>query len=215
MHDKDDENYGCSEEHGQSPRESRVGSLGSCCGTEIRLFLKLRIISHAVTLHANSVLDRLRTHRTLATIVAIYLAGFLTLGIITSTSQVPYYAVFMMGTLGAVLLWDTRRNLSTLSRGGLALWGALHMAGGMVPIGDDQVLYNLWLLPFVRFDHVVHTVGFGFSGLAFSDALGPRPSLALMGGLGIGALNEMVEFLITRVVPDTNIGGSRTPDGTL
>ena len=28
----------------------------------------------------------------------------------------------------------------------------------------------------------------------------------MMGGLGFGALNEMVEFLITRVVPDTNIG---------
>ena len=160
-----------------------------------------------MTLHSNRVLDRLRTHRTLATIVAIYFAGFLTLGIITSNPQVPYYAVFMMGTLGAVLLWDTRRNLSTLSLGGLALWGGLHLAGGMVPIGDDQVLYNLWLLPFVRFDHVVHAVGFGFSGLAFSDALGPRPSLALVGGLGFGALNEMVEFLITRIVPDTNIGG--------
>ncbi len=60
---------------------------------------------------------------------------------------------------------------------------------------------------FVRFDHVVHAIGFGFAGLAFSDALGRRAPLALMGGLGFGALNEMVEFLITRVVPDTNIGG--------
>ena len=32
-------------------------------------------------------------------------------------------------------------------------------------------------------------------------------SLALFGGLGFGALNEMIEFLITRVVPETNIGG--------
>lgn len=160
-----------------------------------------------MTLHSNSVLDRLRTHRTLATIVAIYFAGFLILGIITSNPQVPYYAVFMMGTLGAVLLWDTRRNLSTLSLGGLALWGALHLAGGMVPIDDGHVLYTLWLLPFVRFDHVVHAVGFGFAGLAFADALGRKWSLALMGGLGFGAINEMIEFLITRFVPDTNIGG--------
>ena len=28
-----------------------------------------------------------------------------------------------------------------------------------------------------------------------------------MGGLGFGAVNEMVEFLITRVSPETNIGG--------
>jgi hypothetical protein len=28
-----------------------------------------------------------------------------------------------------------------------------------------------------------------------------------MGGVGFGAINEMVEFLATRVVPDTNVGG--------
>ena len=161
----------------------------------------------AVTLHSNRVLDRLRSHRILATIVVIYYFGFLALGLATSNQQVVFYAVFMALSLTGVVWWDARSHLSNLALGGLAFWGALHMAGGMVPIGDGRVLYNLWLLPFVRFDHVVHSIGFGFAGLAFSDALGPKASLALMGGLGFGALNEMVEFLITRIVPDTNIGG--------
>lgn len=152
-------------------------------------------------------LDRLRSHRGLAAIVLGYYFGFLALGVATSNSQVPFYAVFMAISLGAVVLWDAHTQLSELALRGLALWGALHMAGGMVPIGDGLVLYNLWLLPFIRYDHVVHAIGFGFAGLTFSDALGRKASLALMGGLGIGALNEMIEFLITRVVPDTNIGG--------
>lgn len=170
-------------------------------------FLEVRVVDHAATLHSNRVLDRLRSHRTLATTVAVYFAGFLILGVATSNPQVPFYAGFMAVTLGAVVLWDARAQLSELALWGLALWGALHMAGGMVPIGEGEVLYNLWFIPFVRFDHVVHAIGFGFAGLAFSDALGRRAPLALMGGLGFGALNEMVEFLITRVVPDTNIGG--------
>ena len=160
-----------------------------------------------MTLHSKRVLDRLRSHRILATIVVIYYFGFLALGLATSNQQVVFYAVFMALSLTGVVWWDARSHLSSLALGGLAFWGALHMAGGMVPIGDGRMLYNLWLLPFVRFDHVVHSIGFGFAGLAFSDALGPKASLALMGGLGFGALNEMVEFLITRIVPNTNIGG--------
>ena len=160
-----------------------------------------------MTLHSNRVLDRLRSHRILATIVVVYYLGFLALGLAMSNQQVVFYAVFMALSLAGVVWWDARSHLSNLALSGLAFWGALHMAGGMVPLGDGQVLYNLWLLPFVRFDHLVHAIGFGFAGLAFSDAMGPKASLALVGGLGFGALNEMVEFLITRVVPDTNIGG--------
>jgi hypothetical protein len=160
------------------------------------------------------VLERLRSHRVLVAFVTAYYFGFLALGVVTANTQVVYYAVFMASTLAAVAFWDYRTNLSGLSLGGLALWGALHMSGGMVPI-NGGVLYNLWLLPCLRFDHVVHAIGFGFAGLAFYDSVKPRLSfaggsgaaLALMGGLGFGALNEMVEFLITRVVPDTNIGG--------
>ena len=75
-------------------------------------------------------------------------------------------------------------------------------------------LYNVWLLPFVRFDHLVHAIGFGFAGMAFWEsvrhtvdrAVASGAAMTMMGGLGFGALNEMVEFLITSVVPDTNIG---------
>jgi hypothetical protein len=161
------------------------------------------------------VFQRLRRHRTLVAAVTFYYVGFLVLGVATKNRQVVYYAIFMAVILIAVVIWDSRVRLSWVTLAGLSLWGALHMAGGMVPVGDGQVLYNLWLLPFVRFDHLVHAIGFGFAGLAFYDAMSPRlasgaghaSGLALMGGLGFGAINEMIEFLITRVVRDTNIGG--------
>lgn len=159
-------------------------------------------------------LEHLREHPGLTAVVGTYYFGFLAVGLATGNSQVPYYAAFMGLLLGLVAYWDCRRRFSNLALWGLALWGALHMAGGMIPISGDRVLYNLWLLPFVRFDHLVHAIGFGFAGIAFWESVRPRldrtvasgAGIAMMGGLGFGALNEMVEFLITRVVPDTNIG---------
>jgi hypothetical protein len=159
-------------------------------------------------------LKTVRTHPGLAACVVLYYVGFLTLGFVTDNSQVVYYALFMGALLVGVAWWNARRPLSGLVLWGLALWGALHMAGGMIPLTDDRVLYNLWLLPFLRFDHVVHAIGFGFAGMAFWESVrhvvdrkaSSGAAFVIMGGLGFGALNEMVEFLITRVVPDTNIG---------
>jgi hypothetical protein len=159
-------------------------------------------------------LERLRAHPGLVAVVCVYYLGFLALGLATGNTQVPYYAAFMAVLLALVAFWDSRRHFSSLVLWGLALWGALHMAGGMVPISGDRVLYNMWLLPFLRFDHVVHAIGFGFAGMAFWESVRPTvdrtiasgAAITIMGGLGFGALNEMVEFLITRVVPDTNIG---------
>jgi hypothetical protein len=159
-------------------------------------------------------LARLQAHPGLVAVVGTYYFGFLAVGLATGNTQVPYYAAFMAVLLTLVALWDARRQFSNLVLWGLALWGALHMAGGMIPVTGDRVLYNLWLLPFVRFDHVVHAIGFGFAGMAFWESVRPTvdqtvasgAAITMMGGLGFGALNEMVEFLITRVVPDTNIG---------
>ena len=162
--------------------------------------------------YTRRMLERLRVNRVLVAVVVIYYVGFLALGIATDNSQVPYYAAFMAVSLGAAAFWDARHHFSSLVLWGLATWGALHMAGGMVPMSGGRVLYNLWLLPFVRFDHVVHAIGFGFAGMAFWESVRPtveRSSgamITLVGGLGFGAVNEMIEFLITRVVPDTNIG---------
>ena len=116
---------------------------------------------------------------------------------------------------GFVAWLDTRATISEMVLWGLTLWGLLHLLGGLIPVTDDRVLYNLWLLPFVRFDHLVHAVGFGFAGLAVWEVARPAVDtqrmsgamIIVLGGAGIGGLNEMIEFLITLVASDTNIGG--------
>jgi uncharacterized membrane protein YjdF len=160
------------------------------------------------------VLNRLRAHSSVLAVLAAFYVALIGLGAATDNGQTPYYAVLVPVLLLLVAYLDSRQPFTDLVLWGLALWAVMHMAGGLVPASGDRVLYSVWLLPFMRFDHLVHAIGFGFAGLAFRE--GVRRSLSnatsgaaivWIGGLGIGALNEMIEFLITKVSSDTNIGG--------
>lgn len=115
-----------------------------------------------------------------------------------------------------------------LSRGvlwALSVWGLLHMIGGLVPVpeglpynGDKGVFYSLWIIPnYLKYDHIVHAFGFGISTMVCWQALRAaapaiRPSLGvislcMLGGMGLGATNEIVEFVAVLAIPDTNVGG--------
>ena len=106
---------------------------------------------------------------------------------------------------------------------GLVVWAILHMCGGGIPIGDG-VLYGVILVPLstkfpiLRYDQFVHIVGFGVATLVMDHLLRPllRPDLhrwtalsivVVMAGLGVGALNEIIEFIATVVMPETGVGG--------
>ena len=106
---------------------------------------------------------------------------------------------------------------------GLTAWGLLHMSGGGLYVGKIK-LYEIILIPvsekyhIFRYDQFVHIVGFGVATLVMYHLLKPllRPGLdrwtalsivVVMAGLGVGALNEIVEFAATVVVPETGVGG--------
>jgi len=99
---------------------------------------------------------------------------------------------------------------------GLSLLALAHMAGGLVKVGDD-VLYNASLgSPALRYDHLVHSSAVFVCTLVLWQLVGVkmvRPSLpgclavVALAGLGLGALNETIEFLTTMVQHGTHIGG--------
>jgi uncharacterized membrane protein YjdF len=106
---------------------------------------------------------------------------------------------------------------------GLTAWAALHMSGGGIYLGGTK-LYEIILVPvseaygIFRFDQFVHIVGFGVATLVMYHLirpfLGPGPRgwgalsiVVVMAGLGVGALNEIVEFAATVAVPETGVGG--------
>lgn len=106
----------------------------------------------------------------------------------------------------------------------LTLWGLAHMAGGNLMVGGD-VLYNLtlWHLTgdgewtVLKYDQAVHAWGFGVTAwllwhllvTAHSGTRGSRIATVypVLGAMGLGALNEMIEFSAVALTPDTNVGG--------
>lgn len=107
---------------------------------------------------------------------------------------------------------------------GLAIWGFAHMAGGGVPVGDG-VLYSKVLFPLagngelvlLKYDQVVHFYGFGVATLVLwhlmrrnfpvLDGSKTIYALAILGAMGLGVLNELIEFTAVLAFPDTGVGG--------
>lgn len=136
------------------------------------------------------------------------------------------YTVVMVVLIALVLWADRRVHFSKLALWGLALWGLLHMAGGTVVVGtaDDGarlVLYGLRVAEWLpRYDQCVHAFGFAVATLACWEALRAAvrplgrlratPGVAfgaMLMGMGLGALNEVVEFTAVLLLPNTNVGG--------
>ncbi|MBI5115110.1 hypothetical protein HZA56_01400, partial [Candidatus Poribacteria bacterium] len=80
----------------------------------------------------------------------------------------------------------------------------------LVPISNEYEIF--------RYDQFVHIVGFGVATLVMYHLIRPklRPDLkksvglsivVVMAGLGVGALNEIIEFTATVLVPETGVGG--------
>jgi uncharacterized membrane protein YjdF len=141
-----------------------------------------------------------------------------------NTEFLFYIAVVLI--LGVVVLFvDRRVGLSPVLIWLLSLWGLLHMAGGLVPVpeswpveGSKAVFYSLWIIPnLLKYDHVVHAYGFGLAtwtcwqslrfALKRSEPTGGILFLCVLGGMGLGGLNEIIEFIATLVIPNTNVGG--------
>lgn len=102
----------------------------------------------------------------------------------------------------------------------VSVWGWMHMAGGTVPVGDN-ILYDTVLIPLigapfhiVRYDQLIHLYGSflvallswhllkdHLSGSAFTKAL-----VVLLVALGLGAVNEVIEFIAVLTIEQTYVG---------
>ena len=162
-------------------------------------------------------MKRLLTEQPILCIASLgYLVAFVAFGLTSDMSQTGFYAVFMVVAFALAVMTYSHFRLRPLTLWGLSLWGFAHMAGGLLSVGGD-VLYRFDLITgMLRFDQVVHAFGFGFAAAACWDVLGAvitqdrsaaRSVLALLGGLGFGAINEAIEFLVTRIDPSANVGG--------
>lgn len=145
--------------------------------------------------------------------------------VVTGNGEFLFYIGVLLVLMGAIAALHRRVGLPQGLLWGLAAWGLLHLAGGLVPVpaswpiaGEMRVLYSWWLIPgYLKYDHVVHAYGFGMTTWlcweGLRTAVGVRRMtlglgvLCAAGGMGFGALNEVIEFVATLLIPDTNVGG--------
>lgn len=123
-----------------------------------------------------------------------------------------------------ILLTNKKVNYPNFVLWGLSIWGLLHMLGGGYLLSDGRVLYKWMIITFsetysiFRYDQFVHLTGFFVATILMFVLLKPllRQDLnswwslsiiVVMAGLGVGALNEIVEFTATVLIPETGVGG--------
>lgn len=168
--------------------------------------------------------------RPLAVFTLAYMVLALVAGLAAGNSEFLFYIGVMVVLIALVLTVNRSVALSTGVLWALSIWGLLHMAGGLVTVpagwpvsNESRVLYTLWLIPEkLKYDHIVHAYGFGVttwvcwqglkSAIRKRSGHAPAPAFGLLvlaaaAGLGFGALNEVVEFVATLTMPETNVGG--------
>jgi len=164
-----------------------------------------------------------------ALFTSVYLAGALITAVQVSNYEFLLYIGVVVLLMGVVWVIHGRVALTAGALWCLSIWGLAHMLGGLVIVpeswpvmGTNRVLYSLWLIPDrLKYDHVVHAYGFGvttwvcWQGMratlgGMAHRVRPTPGLMVLcaaAGLGFGALNEVIEFAATLLVPETNVGG--------
>ena len=158
---------------------------------------------------------------------ALYMAIATVVAITKGNTEFVFYIVAMVVMIAVVVVVHRRVQLHAATLWCLTAWGAAHMAGGLMPIpeswprgAEGAVLYNLWLIPdFLKYDQLTHAYGFGvctwvcWQGIAAATGK-TRPTfglltLAVLAAIGLGAMNEVIEFAATLSMPETNVGGYR------
>lgn len=159
--------------------------------------------------------------------VATYMISTLIYAWDTGNSEFLLYLLITLLIMVGVIYAHKRIDFTDITLWFLAIWGFMHMAGGLVAVpaswsieGDVRVLYSWWIIPnLFKYDNLVHAFGFGtttwccWQGLkvaAKTRRMRPsfgRLTLVVMAAMGFSALNEIFEFIAVLTVPNTNVGG--------
>ena len=151
------------------------------------------------------------------------MAAFGTYGIATGSPSTFGY-LFTVVVIGAAVAWLRRDALPNLLAIGLAIAAVVHLAGGFISV-EHNVLYNGYLGPYnkalgthlLQYDHFAHA--YASSVIVFAawfllarphGAGKGRPELLILAvgtALGMGGLNEMIEFLATIAHHGAHVGG--------
>ena len=167
----------------------------------------------------------LKKEQILVLIVNIIAVAFFTINFLLRKNYefLIYIGVIIFFML-LIVISNKKINYPNIVFWSLTVWSILHMSGGGLYFKGKK-LYELMLIPIVgepynifKFDQFVHIIGFAAATLTIYYVLKPLlikdlnrwislSIVVVMAGLGLGALNEIVEFSATVIVPETGVGG--------
>ncbi len=160
----------------------------------------------------------LAQYKRLVVFVAAAYGGAIFLGVLARRPNTALYSsviILLVAVFAGVHLWI---GLPDRLLWALAILGLFHLAGGLIPLSDDRILYNLPLAPFpLQLDRLVHAFGSAVVALVAWHALRPNlvtsdrvpwAAVVLVGaaGMGVAAIEEVAEFASVSFAP-SNVGG--------
>jgi hypothetical protein len=165
-----------------------------------------------------------RSEWTLLVFTLGYVGVFLFRFVVDGNVEFVGYIATLLFFVGLIAATQKLARFPAWILWGLSIWGLAHMAGGGITVGG-AVLYACVLVPIVgdgeltvlKYDQLVHFYGFGVTAIVLWHVLrrnfptldGTRTifAFAILGSMGLGALNEIIEFAAVVSLPDTNVGG--------
>ena len=135
-----------------------------------------------------------------------------------------WYIFIMFILIGVFSFLHKKYNFSTLTLWGLTLWGFAHMLGGSTILGEPRIYGRVLIDLFTtgdttvfRYDHLLHFYFYVvMTSVIYQIAKGYfRPGanwkvvalLIVFASMGVGAFNEIIEFLPVLFLAETGVGG--------
>jgi putative membrane protein len=168
--------------------------------------------------------DLSTTQRWLLIVTLLFSLGFAAFFFLEGNYEFIGYFSFLLFWIFFFLITLKEIKLPTSLLAMLSLWSFLHMAGGSVHIGEER-LYDLVVFPFraegteldfIKYDQLVHFFGTGIVASALHWAIrlySPhikrrwRICFAALAAMGLGTLNEIIEFGAVLFLANTGVGG--------
>lgn len=152
-------------------------------------------------------------NRAAAAFLGASIAILTVVGLVRGNWYLWVYLPVLAACIGVVAFLDHRRGpIPTVLIWLLAVWAAMHLAGGLAanPTGDTEILYGMWLIDGVlRYDQVVHGFGIGAATAVFAFAARDSGRPLFWGFVlsqVVGLVNETAENVFASLVEDSNVG---------
>ena len=135
-----------------------------------------------------------------------YAIFFTLLAYFTKNYEFVYYAIVISTLLTIIVLHYKQLHLKAAILWGLSILGLMHLAGGTINIYGIR-LYDFWFIDgLLKYDNIIHAASLFVATLVAYNIISPHLDLKIkhhpapfslfliLIALGIGALNEILEF---------------------